>query len=73
MQQYDKKKSCKDCPDRCADPNCHDACKEYKDRTAAWQAQKADKMKSIEIWSYKHESITKDIMRKKYQKRKRYK
>jgi len=21
---------CKNCPDRCADPNCHDSCEKYK-------------------------------------------
>lgn len=73
MQQYDKKKSCKNCPDRCADPNCHDTCKEYIDRTAEWHSQKAEKMKTLEIWQYKQESITRDIMRKKHQKHKRYK
>lgn len=36
MESFDPKKlkGCpKDCPDRCADPNCHDTCKEHLERT----------------------------------------
>lgn len=28
----DKFKTCKDCPDRTVDPNCHDSCEGYKYR-----------------------------------------
>ncbi len=58
---HDKFKSCKDCPDRCADPNCHDTCEGYQKRAADWRAQKDVKMRNIEIWEYKHERITKNM------------
>ena len=31
---YDKKKSCKDCPDRTVEPNCHMTCEFHLERVA---------------------------------------
>ena len=71
--EHNKFKSCKDCPDRCAEPNCHDTCEGYIHRTNEWHSQKEERMRNIELWEYKHERINADIQRRRHQKRKRYK
>lgn len=32
MDEFDKSKTCKDCPDRTVIPNCHDDCEGYLER-----------------------------------------
>ena len=32
MSEFDKSKTCKNCPDRTAIPNCHDDCEGYLER-----------------------------------------
>lgn len=32
MAEFDKSKTCKDCPDRTVIPNCHDDCEGYLER-----------------------------------------
>ena len=45
---HDKDKSCDGCPDRVADPNCHDYCKGYKRRVKRNEKVKAAKRKDTE-------------------------
>ena len=54
-----KFKTCKDCPDRTVEPNCHDTCKGYKAR----QEQKAKvieaKRKDRDFNDFKIEAVEK--------------
>ena len=44
---HDKFKTCKGCPDRCADPNCHDVCKGYKYRQKKTEEAKQRKKRAL--------------------------
>lgn len=39
--EFDKHKSCKGCPDRATEPNCHDNCTGYKARQELNEKKKA--------------------------------
>ena len=56
MKQLDPErlKGCpKDCPDRCADPNCHDTCPENLERIRRNAEIRQQRQKSIEYDSFK--------------------
>lgn len=62
---HNKFESCKGCPDRCADPNCHDRCEGYK-----YRMKKKDeaKRRKWEQWEgCMTESVRKNILRKRGQ------
>ena len=46
---HDKEKSCNGCPDRVADPNCHDTCGGYKRRVEKNEKVKAAKREMTEF------------------------
>ena len=45
---HDKEKSCNGCPDRVADPNCHEYCGGFKRRTKRNEKVKAAKRQETE-------------------------
>ena len=49
--EHDKEKSCDGCPDRVADPNCHDTCGGFKKRTENNEKVKAAKRELTEFVS----------------------
>lgn len=50
---HDKFKTCKGCPDRCIEPNCHDGCEGYKTRQEKNAKIKAEKIKDSEFKAMK--------------------
>lgn len=49
--EHDKRKTCKGCPDRTLEPNCHDDCDGYKWRIAENEKKKAAIKKDAECLS----------------------
>lgn len=45
----DKTKSCKDCPDRSVEPNCHMTCEFYLDRLNKHAEEVHERKKEVEI------------------------
>lgn len=44
-----KLKRCYKCPDRCADPNCHDTCKRHQEEKEENERIKAERRKDTEF------------------------
>ena len=60
---HNKFVSCKHCPDRCADPNCHETCEGYKYRTE--RIKKTNKKKKHDTYTeYMIERAVKYIEKK---------
>lgn len=56
-----KFKTCKDCPDRTVEPNCHDKCKGYKARQEQNAKLVEAKRKDRDFTSFKVEAVEKTI------------
>lgn len=52
---FDKFKTCKDCPDRTIQPNCHTTCEGYIYRCKINEERKANERKAKEFDSFKNE------------------
>ena len=59
-----KYKTCKDCPDRTVQPNCHMTCEGYKARQR--QRQEADRKRLTEYGTDMFQYEVKKKLRKKY-------
>lgn len=59
-----KYKTCKDCPDRTVQPNCHMTCEGYKARQR--QRQEADRKRLTEYGTDLFQYEVKKKLRKKY-------
>lgn len=46
--EHDKEKSCDGCPDRVADPNCHDTCKYHIRRQEKNEKKKAARREELD-------------------------
>ena len=55
----DKFKTCKDCPDRVTEPNCHDTCRGYKYRQEQKRKINEAKHKEVDYKSFKIEAVRK--------------
>ena len=62
---HDKFKTCKDCPDRCVDPKCHDKCEGYKYRCEKNAKVKAERKKDCEFNAMKIEVIESSMKKAK--------
>ena len=58
--QHNKFDTCYGCPDRSADPNCHDTCRGYLYRQAEGEKLKKERCKDFDYYEYRD-----DVMRKK--------
>ena len=56
---FDKYKSCKDCPDRTVEPNCHTTCEGYLFRCQKTLESKESKNENVEFGNFKRETIRK--------------
>lgn len=57
---HNKFHTCKDCPDRAVEPNCHDTCRGYLYRQAQGLKINEERRKGFEYYDYRD-----DLMRKK--------
>lgn len=53
MAEFDKTKSCKDCPDRCVSPNCHSTCEGYLYRCEQNKQRREKERAKSQITDYK--------------------
>lgn len=56
---HNKFETCKDCPDRSIDPNCHDSCKGYLYRAAENEKRRAAQREDSEFIATKWELMRK--------------
>ena len=68
--QHNKFDTCYGCPDRSADPNCHDTCRGYLYRQAEGERQNEQRRESYEYFDYRDGVITKAQRNAKRKKRK---
>lgn len=65
MAEFDKSKTCKDCPDRTIFPNCHDTCEGYSERCSQRKAI-AEKVKQENLFrAYKKETVERTMKERK--------
>ena len=70
-----KFKKCYKCPDRCADPNCHEKCSYYLEDKEAKEKENAERRKDVEFLDAKiraEENTMKKIKTGQLSKRKKY-
>jgi hypothetical protein len=65
---HDKTKSCKDCPDRTAIPNCHTTCEGYKVQQERWKKIRENRNKDREEREF-HFALTDKITTRTIKKR----
>lgn len=56
--EHNKFDSCDGCPDRTADPNCHDTCKGYLYRQAERQKRTKERRKDFGYYKYKDDLMS---------------
>lgn len=65
MSQFDKSKSCQNCPERSIYPNCHSYCQEYIKRVAAIkernQRERIARIRNGEVITYLKDSCKRNM------------
>ena len=67
---HDKFKSCKDCPDRTAVPNCHTTCEGYKAQQEKWATIRENRNKYQEERGF-HFALTEKLTTQSLKKKQR--
>lgn len=57
--QHNKFNTCYGCPDRTAEPNCHETCRGYLYRQAEGEKQKKERHKDFQYYEYREELMKK--------------
>lgn len=57
--QHNKFITCKDCPDRSVEPNCHETCKGYLYRQSERDKVSKERRKNFDYYEYKEDAIQK--------------
>lgn len=64
---HDKDKTCKDCPDRTIEPNCHEICEGYKKRQKKQQLANKRRREENDYRDYKGGRVRATMKRSKHE------
>ena len=56
---HNKFESCRNCPDRTVEPNCHETCRGYIFRQKQQEKIRKSKQAEYELWGFRHDRTKK--------------